>query len=120
MNRLKNMEKNNMTTKPKFTSATQAKEALAKALNVNAAAESQLEELTLKQAEEENALLEHIASVMKELIAKRGIEAGQRILHRAQKLLTGDFGKPKGAKKPNRTGKRGQPGAQEALEPTAE
>ena len=109
-----------MTTKPKFTSATQAKEALAKALSVIAAAESQLEELTLKQAEEENALLEHIATVMKELIGKRGIEAGQRILHRAQKLLAGDFGKPKVAKKNNRAGKRGQSGAQEALESPAE
>lgn len=109
-----------MTTRPKFTTAKQANEALARAREIIAAADAQMEELTRRQAEEESALLEHIATVMKELIGKRGIEAGQRILHRAQKLLAGDFGKPKVAKKTNRAGKRGQSGAQEALEPPAE
>lgn|GEM_PF-3681090 len=103
-----------MTSKPKFTTAKQANEALARAREIIAAADAQMDELTRKQVEEESALLQRVATVMKELIDKRGIEAGLRILHRAQKLLAGDFGKPKGAKKPNRAARRDPTGAQDA------
>ena len=109
-----------MTNKPKFKNAAQANEALARARDLIAAAEAQMEELTRKQAEEESALLERVATVVKELVDKRGLEAGQRILHRAEKLLAGDFGKPKVGKKLNRAAKRDQTGAQDALNSNAD
>ncbi len=63
-----------MTNKPKFKSAAQANEALARARDLIAAAEAQMEELTRKQAEEESALLERVATVMKELVDRRGLK----------------------------------------------
>lgn len=47
-----NQGENKMSSKPKFTSAAQANEALARARDVIAAAESQMEELTRKQVAE--------------------------------------------------------------------
>lgn len=106
-----------MTIKPKFKNTAEANSAYERAQTIIAAVEAQMDTLRLKQQRDEQAFFDRLDRVVKELVAKRGLAAGERILHRAEKLLAGNFGKPANPGKANSNARPQRSGAQDSPKP---